>query len=306
MAHTLFSSSVEHPLLIILLITLLTTLLTISLTTSIQLPPSNHHFRSPPMPPDRHRPGARPDQVQAVTRRWPDITSPACTLTPLPRGTAHNGNVIQLGSVVAVNVRGGSQPALVNRLFAVSGATTKYAHVQWLSSSPGGQFLRAYQPGSPACTNIKISSILRVLDVRVCYVQDPLGVAWRDPRPPGPHNPSGKADPFSPTSCDSCLSAEAERHDAPKIVYSLDEHDSFTSGGEEYHVGDLVFFEPPHIKMGDAWTPGILTKPHRRDQMEWGLRVCGRYSDLRGAGERFVDPVSQLESSGFRESANLL
>lgn len=244
------------------------------------------------MPPDRHR---RRGNAESIVRPWPvDGQERRSTLVPLARATALYGSQVQVGRVVSISFRSGLRPALVHRLFdVVSGTSTRtFAHVQSLTTSYAGEelFIQAR-----ACQNVKVSTIASTQDTRPRFVLDAAAATWRDPLPPARHCPVDvtKADPFSLTACDSCLAAEDERMRQPRVLDTPD-CPGFTKDGEEFHVGDLVFFAPDDIYTGQAWTPGVLTRSHRRRErgVEWGVRVCGRFADLPDARRRFVDEVS--------------
>jgi hypothetical protein len=209
----------------------------------------------------------------------PPIRNARGRLTELPSAAAYDGTPLRPGTLVSVNSQRGPLPALLHRLFTDAHPR---AHVQYLVPSfAGDRFL------GPKCGNVSTRSILRTRPGEAAFVAEP-GV-WRDALPPGPHSPPGeKADPFAVTSCDACLVAQRARDAVPRVIHAIDGPDVFKIAGEEYHPGDLVFFESSER---GAWTPGILSRSHRATPAgeEWGVRLCGRYTDLPVA---FIDEVS--------------
>lgn len=201
--------------------------------------------------------------------------------TELPGATAYDGTPLRAGTLVSVNSQRGPLPAVVHRLFTDEHPHAR-AHVQYVVKSfAGDRFL------GPKCGNISTRSILRTLPGEATLVAEP-GV-WRDPLPRAAHASSSKADPFSPTSCHACLVAQRARDVAPRVIHAIEGPDVLKIRREEYHPGNLVFFESS--KRGGPWTPGILSSSHRATPAgeEWGIRLCGWYADLPVA---FADEVS--------------
>lgn len=235
-----------------------------------------------------------------------DIPLPQNDITAIAQARAADGSLVEVGTVVSVRVKDGHDTALVRRLFSKSSAsaTTTYAHVHWTTTSyaghPGELFLRAHQSSNASgpCTNVKVATIRCTIDANIRFAVDHHSAIWRDPLPPGRHRPvDASSDPFEETCCDSCLSLEAERGRAPRVIVGTGgQRAGFTKDGATYHVGDLIFFAPAAILTGEAWTPGILARSSRQaqqgEEVEWGVRVCGRFGDLPDAGERFIDEVS--------------
>ncbi|BEJ08800.1 hypothetical protein CcaverHIS641_0508940 [Cutaneotrichosporon cavernicola] len=122
----------------------------------------------------------------------------------LPSATAYDGILIRPGALVNINTQRGARSAVVRRLF--NSNAQSQAHVQWLKRSYAGAGAELFLDST--CTNVRITSVLCTIPGDVRFAAEP-GV-WRDPLTSGRHLPPrpvrDKADPFSPTTCDSCLS----------------------------------------------------------------------------------------------------
>ncbi|BEJ16276.1 hypothetical protein CspHIS471_0508810 [Cutaneotrichosporon sp. HIS471] len=130
----------------------------------------------------------------------------------LPSTTAYDNTLIRPGALVSVNTQRGARSAIVHRLF--NSKAQSRAHVQWLKQSYAGAGAELFLDST--CTNVRTTSILCTLPGDVRFAAEP-GV-WRDPLTSGHHLPprhiKDKADPFSPTTCDSCLSLQRARDKA--------------------------------------------------------------------------------------------